>query len=285
MRTLITLLFAASVAAGAATQYKPVPEWNQPAKPHRIIGNVYYVGTTELTSILITTPRGHILVDPSLVETVPLIKESVRALGFKYEDIKLLLTTQAHYDHAAGLAQVKRDTGARLEAMIEDAALLEAGGKDDFRFGDELMFPAVKVDRVLRDGDTVELGGVKLTARHTPGHTKGAATYITTVEESGKPYQFVVSTSVSVNPGTALLNNPKYPKIVSDWEKTYAILKSLQPDVWVSSHAMFFDMKGKSARSGPPNPYIDPNGYRQFIAQGEERFRKLLADERASLRQ
>jgi metallo-beta-lactamase class B len=285
MRKLIALAFVASAAAGVSAQYKPVPEWNQPAKPHRIIGNVYYVGTTELTSVLIATPRGHILIDPSLVETVPLIKNSVRALGFKYEDIKLLLTTQAHYDHAAGLALVKRETGARMEAMVEDAALLEAGGKGDFRFGDELTFPAVKVDRVLRDGDIVELGGVKLVARHTPGHTKGAATYVTTVEEGGKPYQFVASTSVSVNEGTALLNNPKYPAIVSDWEKTYSILKSLKPDVWVSSHAMFFDMKGKSARSGPPNPYIDPDGYRRFIAQGEERFRKLLADERASLRQ
>jgi metallo-beta-lactamase class B len=267
-----------------ATQYKLVPEWNQPARPHRIIGNVYYVGTTELSSILLTTPKGHILVDPSMDETVPLIKDSMRTLGLKYEDIRIVLTTQAHYDHAAGIARVKRETGARVEAMVGDAELLESGGKGDFLFGPDYTFPAVKVDRVLRDRDVVELGGVKLLARHTPGHTKGAATYITTVEENGKSHEVVIATSLSVNTGTALLNNAKYPNIVSDWEKTYATLKALNPDVWTSSHAMFFDMKGKSARSGPPNPYIDPQGYRRYIAQGEERFRKLLADERTSQR-
>ena len=282
------LIFVVSVAAWpilrASDQYAPHnPEWNKPAKPHRIVGNVYYVGTTELSAFLLTTPRGHILIDTGFEQSVPVIKAGMQALGLKYEDIALLLNSQAHYDHAAGLALVKRETGARLEAMGDDAALLEAGGRNDFQFGNELTFAPVKVDRVLKDGDRVELGGVTLTARHTPGHTKGATTFVTTVEEDGRRHEVVFATSLSVNPGTPLLKNPKYPGIVSDWEKTYAALKSLTPDVWLSSHARFFDMQGKSARAGQkPNPYIDPDGYRRYVESSEAVFRKLLADEKQS---
>ncbi len=163
--------------------------------------------------------------------------------------------------------------------------MLEAGGKDDFRFGNELMFPAVKVDRVLKDRDVVEQGGVSLVARHTPGHTKGATTFVTRAEENGKPHEVVFVTSTTVNPGTSLINNPKYPGIVSDWEKTYQVLASLTPDVWVSAHAGFFDMSGKLARAGQqPNPYIDPQGYRRYVEGGEQRFRKLLAEQRTAAR-
>jgi metallo-beta-lactamase class B len=246
--------------------------------PHRVIADVYYVGTNEISSFLITTPKGHILLDAAFDESVPMIKANVERLGFKYADIRVLLNSQAHYDHAAGLAGVKRETHARMEAMGDDAALLEAGGKDDFRFGNEFLFPPVKVDRVLRDGDIVEQGGVKLTARHTPGHTKGATTFVTSVEEGGRRYEVVFATSITVNPGTLLVNNPKYPNIASDWEKTYAILKSLKPDVWVGGHTGFFDMAGKSSRVGQnPNPYIDPQGYARWLAEGEARYRKQLA--------
>ena len=279
MTTFACVCGAAVIAAQASFD----PDWNKPAPPHRVIGNIYYVGTTELAVFVVTTPSGHILLDAAFDESVPIIKAGMKKLGFRYEDIKLLLSSQAHFDHVAGLARVKRETGARLEVMAEDAPLLEAGGRGDFRFGDELTFPAVKVDRLLKDGDSVELGGVTLVARHTPGHTKGATTFTTTVEEAGKKYDVVFATSLSVNPGTALVNNPKYPAILSDWEKTYRIMKSLQPDVWVSGHAGFFDMAGKAARSGQqPNPYIDPAGYRRFVESAEERFRKLLADEKKS---
>jgi metallo-beta-lactamase class B len=276
------LLLVACICAAVAlyAQYQPNPAWNVPATPHRVIGNVYYVGSTELTSLAIATPQGVILIDTGLEETVPIIRSGLQKLGLKYSDIRILLNSQAHYDHAAGLARVKRDTGARVEAMGPDAALLEAGGRGDFRFGDELTFPPVKVDRVLKDGDIVELGGVTVTARHTPGHTKGATTFVTTAEDGGRKFNVVFATSLSVNAGTSLLDNRNYPTIVSDWEKTYQLLKSLTPDVWVSSHAGFFDMKGKSARLGTsPNPYIDPAGYQQYVESGERQFRKLLAEE------
>ena len=164
--------------------------------------------------------------------------------------------------------------------MAADAALLEGGGRNDFRFGDELTFPPVKVDRVLKDGDRVELGGASLTALHTPGHTKGSTTFVTHVEDGGTRRTVVFVTSLSVNPGTALINNAKYPSILEDWEKTYRVVRSLAPDVWLSAHTRFFDMAGKARRvGGTPNPYIDPEGYRQYVESSERRFRQLLTEQ------
>jgi metallo-beta-lactamase class B len=281
-RLVVSSILACSCVAAVLAQYAPYePGWNKPGTPHRIVGTIHYVGTTELAVYLIATPKGHILIDTGFEETVPIVRDSIRALGFRYEDIRVLLNTQAHYDHAAGLARVKRETGARLAAMREDAVLLEAGGKNDFRFGDELAFAPVKVDRVLADGDRVELGGVTLIARHTPGHTKGATTFVTTMEEGGRSQTVVFATSVTVNPGTSLVNNAKYPSIVEDWEQTYAVLKSLRPDVWLSAHAGAFDMAGKLQRRGAgQNPYVDPAGYRRFVEGGEQKFRALLAEQR-----
>ena len=164
--------------------------------------------------------------------------------------------------------------------MAEDAVLLESGGRGDFLFGDSRPFPPVKVDRRLKDGDVVELDRVKLIARHTPGHTKGATTFVTIAIDAGRALQVVFAASTTVNPGTSLVDNPKYPGIVSDWQRTYAILESLTADVWVSQHAGVFDMQGKLARSGQkPNPYIDPQGYRRHVASSRERFAALLAEQ------
>jgi metallo-beta-lactamase class B len=275
------------VAVGSAAQSKSYrADWNQPATPHQVIGPVYFVGTNALASFLITTRDGHILLDPGFEQSVPLIKNSVRALGFKYEDIRILLNSQAHYDHAAGLAQIKRETGAQLAAMADDAPLLEAGGRGDFLFGDDYPFPPVTVDRRLRDGDVIELGGLRLVARHTPGHTKGAATFVTNAVDGGQAYQVVFATSTTVNPGTKLIDNPKYPNIVRDWERTYAILESLAPGVWVSAHTNVFDMTGKMTRrkTGKPgqNPYVDPVGYRNYLTIARQRFAALLKEELAA---
>jgi len=277
------LLVAALVLASAQVIAQSPgydPAWNRPATPHKVIDNIYFVGTTELASFLITTPTGHILIDSGFEETVPLIRNAIRGLGFKYEDIRVLLNTQAHFDHGAGLALIKKETGARLEAMAEDAVLLESGGRGDFLFGDSRPFPPVKVDRRLKDGDVVELDRVKLIARHTPGHTKGATTFVTVGIDAGRALQVVFAASTTVNPGTSLVDNPKYPGIIADWQRTYAILESLTADVWVSQHAGVFDMQGKLARRGQkPNPYIDPQGYRRHVASSRERFAALLAEQ------
>lgn len=285
MRTALCVLalVVLSCAPAPAQFSRYEPGWNRPAPAHRVIGNIYFVGTTELGVFLITTGDGHILLDPGFEETVPLLRDSMAALGFAYEDIRLLLTSQAHFDHAAGLARIKQETGARVEAMEADAAVLESGGRNDFRFGDELTFPPVAVDRVLQDGDVVEQGGVRLLARHTPGHTKGATTFVTTVLDTGRAHQMVFATSTTINAGTSLVGNPRYPGIVSDWQRTYAILDTLVGDVWVSAHTSVFDMRGKFARigTGASNPYVDPAGFRRFVADGRARFASTLAGQLA----
>jgi metallo-beta-lactamase class B len=259
------------------------PGWNQPARPHKVVGNVYFVGTNELASFLLTTPKGHILIDTGFEASVPLIKASVRQLGFRYEDIRVLLSSHAHGDHAGGFALVKKETGARLHAMHQDVALLEAGGRGDFHFRNRRVFPPVSVDTPLRDGDVVELGGVRLLARHTPGHTKGAATFTTIASDRGRAHQVVFATSTLVHPDTSLVDNRQYPEILADWQRTYAILDSLTGDVWVSQHTSVFDMQGKLSRLGQKrNPYDDPEGYRRHIAGSRQRFAALLAEQVAS---
>jgi metallo-beta-lactamase class B len=257
---------------------KQIAGWNRPAAPHRIAGNLYFVGTAELGMYLITTPDGHVLIDGGLDVSVPLIKKSIHQLGFRYEEIKVLLNTHAHADHAGGLAQIKKETGARLMATAADAALLEAGGRGDFLLGDAFLFPPVKVDRILADGDEVRLGGVTLVARHTPGHTQGATTWMTTIKEGERAYRVVVAPSTSVNPGTSLVNNAKYPEIVEDWQRTYKVTKMLHPDIFLAPHPQFFDMARKA--KGGPGAYVDPEGYRRYIERGEQQFKKLLAEQR-----
>lgn len=252
--------------------------WNQPVKPYRIIGNVWYVGASGVTSFLLTTSGGHILLDSGLPETVPQIRQNVSQLGFKLADIKILLNSHAHYDHAGGLAELKELTGAKLMATEADAELMARGGKDDFQWGDKYSYRPVKADRLLRDGDQVELGEVQLTARLTPGHTKGSTTWTMKVNEEGKEFDVVFSTSVST-PGYTLANNDRYPNIVNDYRRTFQILKSLPCDVFLGPHAEFFSMKEKVARlerAAKPNPFIDPAGYREYVANGEGAFQKTL---------
>lgn len=290
MRRRLVLTSVVLVVCGTLStqaQLRPYePAWNQPAPPHRVAANVYFVGTTELGTFLITTRDGHILLDPGFVESVPLIKASMKTLGFRYEDIRVLLNSQAHYDHAAGLALIKKETGARLEVMREDADLLAEGGRGDFLLGTTGLFPPVRADRILKDGDIIEQGGVRLLARHTPGHTKGATTFVTTIEEEGRGKQVVFCVSTTVNDGTSLVGNPKYPQIVDDWQRTYAILDTLVGDIWVSAHTAVFDMKGKSARIGQPsgNPYVDPRGFRRHILDSRQRFNTRLAGQIAAAR-
>jgi metallo-beta-lactamase class B len=257
--------------------------WNQPVEPYKILGNVYYVGASDITSYLITTPEGHILLDGGFEETVPIIRESVKKLGFKIEDVKILLNTHAHYDHAAGLAELKKLTGAAFHVSERDAPLHARGGKDDFAFGDRFLYPPITADRLLKDGDKVTLGGVTLTAHLTPGHTPGNTTWTMKAEEGGKSYAVTFVSSPTINPGVVLTNNPKYPEIAEDYAKTFRVLKSLPCEVFLGSHANFFDglKKGERLRKGEtPNPFIDPQGCREFIERREKIYQDQLAKER-----
>jgi len=283
---LALLVLSAAVARGQADPTSR--SMNQPVAPFRIIGNVYYVGASDVTSYLITTPAGHVLLDGGFVETAPQIEANVAKLGFKLEDVKILLSNHAHYDHAGGLAELKRRTGARLAASAADAPLLARGGHDDFLFGDSLTFPPVRADRVVRDGDTVALGGTVLTAHLTPGHTPGCTTWTMEVAEAGRTYRVAFLGSASVNSGTVLLGNAKYPGIAGDYAKTFAVMRSLPCEVFLSSHGSFFDLAGKAKRLAAgetPNPFVDPAGCRAWVAENEKAYEEQLRKEKkAALR-
>jgi metallo-beta-lactamase class B len=257
--------------------------WNKPIEPFRIAGNIYYVGTNFLASYLFVTPEGSILLNSGYEESVPLIRASIEKLGFRFRDVKYLLSSQAHNDHSAGNFLVKELTGARVLVMKGDDDIVANGGKGDFRFDGEISWRPCKVDRVLHDGDTVTLGGTTLVARHTPGHTKGCTTWTTIVEDGGKRLNVVIVGGTGINPGVKLVNNPKYPNIVEDYTRTWRILRSLPCDIFLGAHGSYFDMDDKLARlkaGEKPNPFIDPKGYRGFIDGTESNYLKQLAAEK-----
>ena len=256
--------------------------WNAPVEPFRIVGNIYYVGVSGVTSFLITTPEGSILVDGGFPETAPLIEKNVASLGFRIQDVRLLLNSHAHYDHCGGLAELRRLSGAQMVASRADAEVLESGGRVSFEGWKNSGFPAVKVDRVIADGETVTLGDVRLTAVLTPGHTKGCTTWTMPVTESGKTYRVVFYCSTSV-PGYRLVNNAKYPQIVSDYEHSFAKLRQLSCDVFLAPHGGFFHLDEKRARigKGRVNPFIDPAEFRAFLDRSEQDFYRELKKQQA----
>jgi metallo-beta-lactamase class B len=255
---------------------------NTPIEPFRVIGNIYYVGAAEVTSFLITTPKGHILLDGGYAETAPQIKANIAKLGFKLEGVKFLLNSQSHFDHAGGLAEMKRLTKAKMISSVGDKWALENGGKDDFQFGDRLAYDPVTVDRVIKDGEDLKLGGVSLKAVITPGHTKGCTTWTMDVTDNRKSLKviFVCSTTA---PGYKFIGNDKYPNIVADYERTFSVLKNLRPDVFLASHGSFFELLEKAEKvrtSTGPNPFIDPKAYDEYITTTEKSFREKLAREK-----
>jgi metallo-beta-lactamase class B len=282
--SILIIVFLSALNSCSAQPDKASRAMNEPVKPYRVIGNIYYVGASEVSSFLITTPNGHILLDSGFLETVPQIKQNVAQLGFRLEDIKILIHSHAHYDHVGGLAELKRLTGATLMTSEGDIPLLAAGGKGDPNFGDRFPFEPVKPDRTLRDADKVELGGVTMVARLTPGHTKGCTSWTMKVKEGEREYDVVFIGSTSA-PGYKLVNNAGYPGIVADYENTFMLLKSLPCDVFLAAHGSFYDMLGKAKLlEGAPkqNPFIDPAGYRQYLEESEKSFRKLLASQSPS---
>ncbi len=260
--------------------------WKAPVPPRHLAGNLYYVGASGVSSYLIATPEGHILIDTGFEETVPLILRGVTQLGFKPEDIKFILSSHAHIDHAGGHAQMKKLTGARVVASAADAAVLESGGAADFITwpAAEMHYAPVKVDRTIADGETVSLGGTTLTAHLTPGHTKGATTWTMELADGGKTYHVVFFSSATINAGTRLVNNARYPEIASDLESTFAKLKELPCDIFLAPHGGQFAMADKFARLDRGEgvaALVDPAGWQKLLAGAEQAFRDQLAKERA----
>lgn len=279
---LLVLLAAGLAPARAAAQAERAAEWSRPLEPFRVAGNVHYVGTVELGVYLVTTPDGHVLIDGGFPETTPVILDSIRQLGFRPEDVAVLLTTQAHMDHVGSLAALKQATGARVMVMEGDAALVERGGRGDFAFGDSFTFPPVTVDRRLKDGETVSLGGTVLTAHHTPGHTRGCTTWTTTVTDAGRPYRVVFAGSLSVNPPVRLVSSPSYPGIADDYRRSFEKLRGMDADVFLGAHAGFFGLLEKAERlrqGATSNPFVDPGALRRYVDYWETQFEERLSRE------
>jgi len=285
-RISIVAAFACLLVARASASAQSPPEWTEPFPPFRIAGNLYYVGSKGLASYLITTSQGHILINSDLEANVPMIRTSVEQLGFKFSDVKILLISHAHWDHDAGSAKVKELTGAKYMVMEGDVAVVESGGKADFQYGNDsaTLYPPARVDRMLHDGDKVTLGDIVLEAHLTPGHTKGCTTWTLSVRDTDKTYQAVIIGSPNVNPGYRLVDNPNYPTIAQDYERTFRVLKSLKCDLFLGAHGSYFGLEAKyaSMKAGAANPFVDEKGCAAFVSQKEREVRTEYEKERAA---
>ncbi len=277
---LLIAILLMSVAPLLAQDAAERIAWNRPIKPFRVAGNIYYVGVTGVSSFLITSAQGHILLDSGLPETVPFIERNVKQLGFRMADVKVLINGHAHFDHAGGLAQLKKLTGAKLMISEGDAEQVSKGGRGDFAWGDKFTYEPAAVDRILRDEDKVELGGVTLVARITPGHTKGCTTWTMTVREGGTDLNVVIVRSTTI-PGYKLLKNQNYPRIVEDYAYSFAVLRSLKCDIFLGPHGGFFELNEKRRKlaAGGKNPFIDPGGYQKFVNSTETAYLQQLKEE------
>jgi metallo-beta-lactamase class B len=252
-------------------------KWDQPAEPLKIAGPLYFVGTEGLGAWLFATSEGLILLNTGMPESGPLIVESIRKLGFKPEDIKVILNGHAHSDHAGAIDYLKKLSGAQLAVMEPDIAPMQDGGKTDFHYGTDwkiMGFPPAKVDRVLRDGDLVKLGEVSLTAYNTPGHTRGATTWMTILIDGGKAYNVVFPDGGGFNPGYRVAKNPSYPGMPEDYRRTHHTLEMLKPDIWLGHHNEYYDLVGKRQRAKAEGvqAFVDPEGYRRFVANQKRAF-------------
>jgi metallo-beta-lactamase class B len=286
---VLALLLALPCAALLFAQ--PNPAWTTPFPPFRIAGNdntgaIFYVGSQDLAAYLIVTPQGNILINANLVSSPPQIKNSIESLGFKFADTRILLISHAHYDHCAGSAEILRQTHARYEVMAPDVSVVQSGGRTDFNYSNDMSmrFPPAHVDRILHDGDHVSLGGVTLTAHLTAGHTRGTTTWTLDVPDSGRTLHVVIVGSPNVNPGYKLVHNPTYPQIAADYKHQFAVLKSLPCDIFLGAHGGYFDLAEKYQRfkAGDRNAFIDPAGYKAYIADRQQAFEDELKKQSAA---
>lgn len=257
--------------AGKEAIHETLESRMRPVEPRKILGNLYYVGSNLISSFLITTPAGHILLDTGPVEMLPQVTANIEKLGFKPADVKYLLNSHAHFDHCGGFAEFNRETGATVVATKEDGELMTRGGKGDFAWGDDLPYEPIKPQRFIADGESLEFGGIKLTAHLTPGHTKGCTTWSIRVVEGGAAYDVVFVCGLTVST-YKLTNNVKYPNIVEDARYSLQKLRAMHADVMLASHGFYFDYESKAARQKPmaPNPFIDPNELQRHVAEMEK---------------
>ncbi len=276
---LLSLLLVCSTALAQEVvepQHTPT-EWSKPYPPFRIAGNLYYVGTYDLACYLVATPQGNILVNTGLAASAPLIKANIEALGFKFSDIKILLTTQAHYDHMGAMAAIKKQTGAQMMVNEKDSDVMEDGGRSDYALGGKApTFEPLRADRLLRDGDTIKLGDIRMVMLHHPGHTKGSCSFLFKVKDDRRSYRVLLANMPTIVTEKAFSEIPEYPDIAKDYAYTLNAMKKLSFDIWLSSHASQFGLhrKHKPGENYNPSAFIDRKGYDAAINNLQNEFRK-----------
>ena len=258
-------------------------DWAEPFPGHRVIGNLYAVGTAGLGVFLITTEEGHILINTGMEDSTPLIRENIESVGYRLEDVRVLLTMQAHWDHTAALAEIKEITGAEMWATAGDGGVLEDGGFSDPHFGGRESFRPIEVDRIISDGEIIELGDIHLRVHHHPGHTEGSSSYSMQVTEDGRDYNVVVANMGTINEGKRLVVDPTYPGVADDFARTFASQKAMDVDVWVAAHGGQYGLldKYQPGQAYSPDTFVDPEGFLAEVERLERIYEEQVAAERA----
>ena len=287
MGTMISYTSRLVVAVGLAF-FATVPlaaqpeEWTRLFPGHRVIGNLYAVGTYDLAVFLITSDDGHILINTGVEDSTAIIRENIASVGFRLEDVKILLTMQAHWDHTAALAEIKEITGAQMWATAGDAPVLEDGGFSDPHFGGRQSFTPVSVDKIIGEGEVIELGDTRLTVLETPGHTAGSSSYVMRLREDGRDYDVAIANMGTINPGKQLIVDPTYPGVADDFALTFRKQKALEVDVWVAAHGGQYGLheKYRAGQDYSPDTFFDPDGFLAAVERLEQLYLAQLADER-----
>ena len=271
----LVLVAAAPVAAQREA-------WTRPFPAHRVIGNLYAVGTYDLGVFLITSEDEHILINTGLEDSTPLIRENIESLGFQFADVKILLSMQAHWDHTAALGEIREITGAQMWAAAGDGPVLEDGGFSDPHFGGSVSFTPVSVDRIIADGEVIELGETRLTVLETPGHTAGSSSYTMRVREDGRDYAVAIANMGTINPGKQLVVDPTYPGVAKDFAATFRKQKALEVNVWVAAHGSQYGLHDKYevGQAYSPETFVDPEGFLAAVERLEKLYLEQIAAER-----
>ena len=280
-RILIYCFVLAGIGSSASISAQR-ENWSRPFPAHRVIGNLYAVGTYDLSVFLVTSEDGHILINTGLEDSTTLIRKNIESLGFRLEDGKILLTMQAHWDHTAALAEIKSLTGAEMWATEGDAPVLADGGFSDPHFGGRQSFQPVAVDRIIKEGDVIELGDTRLTVLETPGHTAGSSSYTMTVVAETRTYDVVIVNMASINPGKRLVVDPTYPGVAKDFADTFRKQKALDVDVWVAAHGSQYGLHDKYevGQVYDPSTFVDPKGFLEVVERYEKIYKDQLSVER-----
>ena len=281
--SLFAAMLSCSVFASSLTnaQSEPPAGWITPYPAFRVIGPLYGVGMLDLSVFLITSDEGHILINTGLADSTQVIRRNIESLGFRLEDVNILLTMQAHWDHTAAIAEIKQIADAQVWATAKDARVLEDGGFSDAHFGGRESFDPVEVDRILKQDEIITLGDLRITVHEHPGHTEGSSSYSFQVTEDGRTYDVAIANMGTVNPGKQLVVEPTYSGVAVDFATTYNRQKQMDVDVWVAAHASQYNMHEKYTQGQPysPDTFVDPMGFIKAIERLETAYLEVIADE------